>query len=599
MGTRLRLTSYARPAAFGLAGCIFAGLVPGCTSDASSEVAADAVALRIGDEGPEVRAIHDYLMRFGYFPNDQLAAEDHTWRPVLRDRPARPDLFDQQLARGVEALQRTAGLPVTGEVDAETRAMLRQPRCRVPERGRSQGEKFALEQDYFWNGPNCPGTIVNGKREVTYSIQNLSTSAWNALNLGFTQSAYQQALRNAMWQWSVRTSFSFKALTTGGCIRIYAPDGNGWGPGEAAGTTPKATSAGRLNYWNMNFNKSVAWSVNQGSVPSNKTDLVSVAEHELGHALMLWHTSVDNVKTGARSIMFPFYPGGNQYTLSPDDLIAARLSRHVKTSTIAGQTHHAIAADSGPDNTLWILDANQHRFNGYGIRATNGSWWTDVDGEGIDIAVDGLGRPWHVNEAGEVYVRQGTDGFGSIPSGRWMKVGSPAPLSKIAAGGWGSDAEEVYALGKNIARAPSDKRIYRFNRNNFRFDEVSGFGTSITVDRWGDCWHTNQYNEIYVGDGINWSRFDEYTTGTGRWVRIRSGKDATLFAIDDDLGMYVLNRQNTVPDSEFTPELRFWNGFLNLTDTQSYPRDVFTTIESNIYMIGAPPGTPDLLENLF
>src|SRR6187399_1808774 len=81
--------------------------------------------LDIGSRGPEVRAVHDYLTRYGYLPNDTLQHDFPAWRPLVDEAPADPMTFDATTRRAVSELQVLSGLADTGVVDQPTRELLR------------------------------------------------------------------------------------------------------------------------------------------------------------------------------------------------------------------------------------------------------------------------------------------------------------------------------------------------------------------------------------------------------------------------------------------------------------------------------------------
>src|SRR5262245_4231316 len=83
---------------------ISSAFLPAC-SDAGGEASDGSVAqapaseqsLALGDSGARVRALHDYLMRFGYFENAELRARFPEWVPVVSETPENPEIFDEAL----------------------------------------------------------------------------------------------------------------------------------------------------------------------------------------------------------------------------------------------------------------------------------------------------------------------------------------------------------------------------------------------------------------------------------------------------------------------------------------------------------------------
>src|SRR5688572_30784434 len=72
--------------------------------------------IRVGDQGAAVRAVHAYLERYGYFPNETLAQRYPAWRPYA-DAPLDRSTYDDNTTVAVTALQENLGLEVSGIVD--------------------------------------------------------------------------------------------------------------------------------------------------------------------------------------------------------------------------------------------------------------------------------------------------------------------------------------------------------------------------------------------------------------------------------------------------------------------------------------------------
>jgi peptidoglycan hydrolase-like protein with peptidoglycan-binding domain len=142
-----------------------------------------------GSHGEGVRAVHAYLAKFGYLPNPDLQRQYPAWRPITPDLPADPSVYDQHSAAAVRALQAGSNLSVTGVVDSATRALMRLPRCGVPD-GISDSDpanKFALlnerwsERTVSWRLVNAPVLNTTVVRQAIAGA--LSTWTNNSLEL--------------------------------------------------------------------------------------------------------------------------------------------------------------------------------------------------------------------------------------------------------------------------------------------------------------------------------------------------------------------------------------------------------------------------------
>jgi peptidoglycan hydrolase-like protein with peptidoglycan-binding domain len=99
-----------------------------------------AAPLTQGAIGPEVAEVHAYLGRYGYLPDATLEQQHPGARPLIAEAPRHADLYDAQTAAAVAEVQRRAGLPATGVVDAMTRKRIRMPRCEHPDHLPAVGE---------------------------------------------------------------------------------------------------------------------------------------------------------------------------------------------------------------------------------------------------------------------------------------------------------------------------------------------------------------------------------------------------------------------------------------------------------------------------
>jgi len=95
--------------------------------------------------------------------------------------------------------------------------------------------------------------------------------------------------------------------------------------------------------------------------------------------------------------------------------------------------------------------------------------WVAYPGEGTRIAVDGHGRPWHINSRGEIY---------RYAEGRWLRV--PGAARSIDIGRDGNGQDQVFIIRTNLLLA-------RFDGSGF-VDYGGGWGFEVTVDDQGSPW---------------------------------------------------------------------------------------------------------------
>jgi len=271
-------------AAIGLVGCVADESTLG---DETVEAAEGSEAFGLGARGAEVREVYDYLRRYGYFQNEELAEHYPNWKPAVASDPADPEIFDDALETGVKLFQRAAGLPETGLVDAEMRAIMKLPRCEFPD---YYNPPSALRHSDQHNWATTGGTWSSSN--ITYRFANYTSD--------LSQSAQRSAIETAMFWWRSASAVSFSEVSSGENITLgfYSGDhGDGY-PFDGASNV--LAHAFYPNYGgDLHFDDAETWSTSS----SSGIHLTTVAAHELGHSMGLAHSSVTS------AIMYAYYSG--------------------------------------------------------------------------------------------------------------------------------------------------------------------------------------------------------------------------------------------------------------------------------------------------
>jgi peptidoglycan hydrolase-like protein with peptidoglycan-binding domain len=210
-----------------------------------SPAASSEDALRIGDSGPEVQHVNQYLAHFGYFPNAELTRQYPTWHPVVLEAPANESVFDENTELAVRAFQRSLHLTETGMVDAETRAAMDAPRCGVPDSAEAGDDKWALF-DQTW-----------GTSSLTYSVNTSGTPEGRA-------SVFNTQVDTAFAAWTARSGYTATRDNSGnGNIKISWANLGGVGTnGITLGQAGPTNSGNPVTGYTLqlNNNAALAWS---------------------------------------------------------------------------------------------------------------------------------------------------------------------------------------------------------------------------------------------------------------------------------------------------------------------------------------------------
>ncbi|CAB1325420.1 unnamed protein product, partial [Coregonus sp. 'balchen'] len=296
------------------------------------------------------------------------------------------------VTHAVSTMQRFAGLEETGVADEETLALMRAPRCSLPDKGEEPKPLANQLQE---------GQGLRRKRAVTtWTRRNIN---WRLRSYPTSSSLSRETIRSlvfyALRVWAEPTPLEFHEVggPEGADLQVdfhhgfhgdgYPFDGAGGTVGHAFFPSDLARAGG------VHLDAEEEWVFRQPA--SEGTDLFTVLVHEFGHALGLSHSSA------RRSVMRPYFQGpvGDplHYRLGPHDLeLITRLY---------GNRNHLMVTDVprlSPEPQLQYRDRHGHRHrHSHSVDRCNTSFDAVAKIRGETFFFKGLSM-WRVSTGGLV-----------------------------------------------------------------------------------------------------------------------------------------------------------------------------------------------------
>jgi hypothetical protein len=117
--------------------------------------------------------------------------------------------------------------------------------------------------------------------------------------------------------------------------------------------------------------------------------------------------------------------------------------------------------------------------------------------------------------------------FTSLSAQNWVKL--PGSAQDIAAGADGS----IFVAGTNGEEDPEvleNGKVYKWNSEDWSWEELNGQGVRLAVTKDGDPWVVNDEQEIYRRKGGNWEKMP----GSGLDIGIGGDNVAYVIGTDND-----------------------------------------------------------------
>uniref|UniRef100_A0A3B3CLJ9 Matrix metallopeptidase 17b n=1 Tax=Oryzias melastigma TaxID=30732 RepID=A0A3B3CLJ9_ORYME len=241
----------------------------------------------------------NWLTKYGYLPpSDPSTGQLQAWTAVTR---------------ALRTMQKFAGLKDTGVLDEETAALMRTPRCSLPD---DEEELLVHEEGKDARRRRRSAVSMWTRRNINWRVQSYPSSSH--LSREMVRSLVFYALR----VWADPTPLEFHEVGSPESADLqvdflhgyhgdnYPFDGAGGAVGHAFFPSDPARAGG------VHLDSEEQWAFRQPD--SEGTDLFTVLVHEFGHALGLTHSS------SRHSVMRPYYqgPAGDplHYRLGHQDL---------------------------------------------------------------------------------------------------------------------------------------------------------------------------------------------------------------------------------------------------------------------------------------
>ncbi|KAM6924026.1 matrix metalloproteinase-17b [Xenentodon cancila] len=327
----------------------------------------------------ETAHLVDWLTKYGYLPpSDPSTGQLQAWTAVTN---------------AVRAMQRFAGLRDTGVVDGETMALMKIPRCSLPDQ-EEPSEPAAIQGERVmrrWRRAVSMWT----RRNINWRLHSYPSSSH--LSREMVRSLVFYALR----VWGEPTPLEFHEVGSPEAADLqvdflhgyhgdgYPFDGAGGAVGHAFFPSDPARAGG------VHLDAEEQWAFRQPA--SEGTDLFTVLVHEFGHALGLTHSS------SRHSVMRPYYqgPAGDplHYQLGHQDL------EHI--TKLYGKRTQLLATDVPrlrAEPQLRHKGHHHHHRHGASLDRCNTSFDAVAKIRGETFFFKGL-TVWRVNSGGLVSTR--------------------------------------------------------------------------------------------------------------------------------------------------------------------------------------------------
>uniref|UniRef100_A0A671KMV2 interstitial collagenase n=1 Tax=Sinocyclocheilus anshuiensis TaxID=1608454 RepID=A0A671KMV2_9TELE len=369
----------------------------------------------------DIDIAEDYLRNF-------YNLEDSTYAAVFR-----PEANNDQLPEKLKEMQKFFGLRVTGKLNKETVAVMKKPRCGVPD---------VAAYSTFGDEPKWQ------TNELTYRIVNYTPD--------LSKAEVDESMEKALQVWAKVTPLKFTRINRGTAdIMISFDHGDGLLFDGPQGTLAHAFAPGSGIGGDAHFDddESFTFRSSRGHV------LFLVAAHEFGHSLGLSHSNVPG------ALMFPTYTftDPDRSPLSSDDIEGIQ--------SLYGPLRPKPVTKPQPDCQNLVWDAVT-TFKGETVFFKDSSFWRSSSGRSAaqrpiksfwPNAPDNIDAAYEDLVEDKVFFFKGKQVWAF--NGQNLEPGYPKPLSSFGL------PESVTKVDAAVHNKNTGKTLLFFDKYYYRYDE--------------------------------------------------------------------------------------------------------------------------------